>query len=100
MTLPYNSVETARAYISCTRTRLLNNPNNRVWHFILLNAALVFPILCSNIAVGLLLALFIISPRYLNSYTFSSGFPLHKKIVSILIYIAFVFPTLIYRPLL
>jgi hypothetical protein len=45
-----------------------------------------------------LLALFIISPKYLNSSTFLRGSPLHVKTVSILIYIAFVLPTLIFRP--
>jgi hypothetical protein len=39
-----------------------------------------------------------ISPKYLNSSTFSRGKPLHLKTVSILIYIALVLPTLIFRP--
>ena len=66
MTLPYSNVDTARACISYIRTLLLNNPNNRVWHLILLNAALVLYILFSNIADGLLFALLIMSPKYLN----------------------------------
>ena len=99
MTLPYSNVDTARACISYIRTLLLNNPNNRVWHLILLNAALVLYILFSNIADGLLFTLLIISPKYLNSYTFSRGRLLHMNYWSILIYIAFVFPTLIFNPL-
>ena len=100
ITLPYNRVETARACISYILTLLLNNPNKRVWHLILLNAAVVLYILCSNIADGLFCALLIISPKYLNSYTFSRGLPLHLNCTSIFIYIAFVLPTFIFNPLL
>jgi hypothetical protein len=98
ITLPYSNVETARAYTNYILTRLLKSPNKREWHLILWNAALVLQIRFSNIAVGLLLALFIISPKYWNSSTFLRGNPLHVKTVSILIYITFVFPTLIFRP--
>ena len=100
ITLPYNRVETGRACISYILTLLLNNPNKRVWHIILLNAAFVLYILCSNIADGLLFALLIISPKYLNSYTFSRGLPLHLNWTSVFIYIAFVLPTFIFNPLL
>lgn len=74
ITLPYNKVVTAKAYTSYTRTRLLNNPNKRAWHFIMQNAASVFLILIFNISEGLFLALLIISPKYLNSSTFSRGY--------------------------
>jgi hypothetical protein len=48
--------------------------------------------------VGLLFALLIINPKYLNSATFSIGKLLHLKSTSMLIYMALVFPTLILRP--
>jgi hypothetical protein len=48
--------------------------------------------------LGLLLARFITSPRYLNSATFSISFVLQLKVTSILIYIAFVLVTFIYNP--
>ena len=70
ITLPYNNVVTARAYTSCTLTLLLCNPNNLAWHLILLKVACAFYILFSNIVHGLLLALLMTSPRYLNSAIF------------------------------
>jgi hypothetical protein len=76
ITLPYNSVVTAIAYTIYIRTLLLNNPNNLVWHLMLLNAALALLILFSNMAVGAFLSLLIISPKYLNSSTFVRGDPL------------------------
>ncbi len=74
ITLPYNRVVTASAYTSCTRTLLLNKPNKRAWHLILRKAASVFLILIFNIAAGLFFALLIMSPKYLNSSTFSMGY--------------------------
>ena len=96
ITLPYNNVVTAKAYTSYTRTLLLNSPSNLEWHLILLNAALALHILLSNMAVGLLFALLIISPKYLNSCTFLICRALHSNSASILIYIAFVLSTFIY----
>jgi hypothetical protein len=99
ITLPYNNVDTARAYINCTLTLLLNKPNKRALHLIVLNAIYALQILFSSIETGLLLARFIISPKYLNSLTFLSSWPSHLKSISILIYIALVFEILIYSPL-
>lgn len=99
MTLPYSSVVTARAYINYTRTLLLNNPKSLDLHLIVLNAAYALLILYYSIDDGLLFALLIISPRYLNSSTFFKGYPLHLNTVSILIYMAFVLVTFIYSPL-
>ena len=98
MTLPYNKVVTANAYTSYTRTLLLKSPSNLEWHLIQLNAALPLHTLLSNMAVGLLFALLIISPRYLNSCTFLIGMPLHTNSTSILIYIALVLSTFIFNP--
>jgi hypothetical protein len=98
ITLPYNNVVTAKAYTSYTRTLLLKSPSNLEWHLILLNAALALHILLSNMAVGLLFALLIISPKYLNSCTFLIGRALHTNLMSILIYIAYVLSTFIYSP--
>jgi hypothetical protein len=47
---------------------------------------------------GLFYALFIIRPKYLKSATFSIIFSPHIKFTSILIYMALVFFTLIYKP--
>jgi hypothetical protein len=47
---------------------------------------------------GLLCALFITNPKYLNSLTFSIGNLLHVKSTAILIYMALVFPTFIFKP--
>ena len=98
MTLPYNKVVTANAYTSYTLTLLLKSPSNLEWHLIQLNAALPLHILLSNMAVGLLFALLIISPRYLNSCTFLIGMPLHTNSTSILIYMALVLSTFIFKP--
>jgi hypothetical protein len=49
-------------------------------------------------AVGLLNALLIYKPKYLNSVTFSMGSVLHVKLQAILIYNALVLPTFILRP--
>jgi hypothetical protein len=49
-------------------------------------------------AVGLLNALLIYKPKYLNSVTFSMGNLLHVKLQAILIYNALVLPTFILRP--
>jgi hypothetical protein len=97
-TLPYSSVVTASAYTSCMRTLLLYNPSILAWHFTLLNAAYALYILLSNIVLGLFFVLSITSPKYLNSDTFSISLPLHLKMTSILICMAFVFFTFIYRP--
>jgi hypothetical protein len=64
----------------------------------LLNAATALQIRFSSIVVGLALALSINKPKYLNSETFSMGRLLHLNSTSMLIYMAFVFPTLILRP--
>ncbi len=98
ITLPYSNVVTTSAYTSYMRTRLLCSPNNLVWHLILLNAALALFSLFSSIVHGLLCALLITSPRYLNSDTFSISYPLQLKDTSMLIYIAFVFFTFIFNP--
>ena len=71
--LPYSKHETASAYINYTLTLLLLNPNNLAWHLILLNAAFALHIRLSSMVVGLLFALLIIKPKYLNSATFSIG---------------------------
>jgi hypothetical protein len=96
--LPYSKHETASAYTNCILTLLLFNPSNLAWHFILLNAPTVLHIRFSNIVHGLALALSIYRPKYLNSETFSIGRLLHLNSTSMLIYMAFVFPTLILRP--
>ena len=49
-------------------------------------------------AVGLINALLIYKPKYLNSVTFSMGNLLHVKLQAIFIYNALVLPTLILRP--
>jgi hypothetical protein len=49
-------------------------------------------------AIGLLNALWIYNPKYLNSATFSMGNLLHVKLQAIFIYNALVLPTLILRP--
>ena len=98
--LPYNNVVTAKADTSYTRTLLLKSPSNLEWHLIQLKAALALHTLLSNMAVGLLFILFIISPKYLNSCTFLIYWALHINYTSIFIYIALVLPTLIYSPLL
>jgi hypothetical protein len=48
--------------------------------------------------VGLAVALSITKPKYLNSCTFSIGRLLHINTTSMLIYMALVLPTFIYRP--
>jgi hypothetical protein len=98
ITLPYSNVVTANAYTSCILTLLLCNPNNLAWHFILLNAACALFILFSNIVQGLLFALFMTSPRYLNSATFLISYEQQLKTTSIFIYIALVLETFIYNP--
>jgi hypothetical protein len=98
ITLPYSSVVTGSAYTNYMCTLLLCNPNNLEWHFILLKAAYAFQIIFFNMVLGLLFALFFTNPKYLNSATFSFFTPLHLKMTSILIYIAFVFLTFIYKP--
>jgi hypothetical protein len=64
----------------------------------LLNAAIALHMRFSKIVVGLVLALFIIKPKYLNSATFSIGKLLQLNSTAIFIYIALVFPTLIFKP--
>ena len=64
--LPYNKQVTASAYTNYTLTRLLHRPNNLAWHLMLLNAAIALHMRFSKIVVGLVLALFIIKPKYLN----------------------------------
>jgi hypothetical protein len=98
ITLPYSSVVTASAYTNYIRTRLLCRPNNLEWHLILLKAAYAFYNLFSNMVLGLLFALFITNPKYLKSATFSIFTPLHLKMTSMFIYIAFVFLTFICNP--
>jgi len=80
------------------RTRLLYNPRSLVWHFTLLNAALALLILFCNMAVGQVLALLIISPKYLNSATVFIGMPLQWNSASIFIYMALVLVTFIFSP--
>jgi hypothetical protein len=94
-TLPYNNVVIARAYTNWTLTLLLNKPNKRALHLIVLKAIYALHNLYASIDTGLLLARLIISPKYLNSHTFFNSCPLHIKLVSIFIYMAFVLPTLI-----
>jgi hypothetical protein len=98
ITLPYSKVVTASAYTSAILTLLLCKPSSLDWHFILLNAALALHNLFSSIVHGLLFALLITSPRYLNSDTFSISYPLQLKDTSMFIYIAFVFFTFIFNP--
>jgi hypothetical protein len=64
----------------------------------LLNAAIALHMRFSKIVVGLVLALFIIKPKYLNSATFSIGKLLQLNSTAMFIYIALVFPTLIFKP--
>ncbi len=64
----------------------------------LLNAATALLMRFSNMVVGLLWALFITNPRYLNSFTFSIGNLLHVNSTAIFICMALVLPTFIYRP--
>jgi len=73
ITLPYISVVTAIACTSDMRTLLLCKPSSLAWHLMLLNAACALQIRLFNIASGLILALLMISPKYLNSATFSMG---------------------------
>jgi hypothetical protein len=96
--LPYSKHVTASAWINYTRTLLLYRPSNRAWHLMLLNAAVALLIRLSKMVAGLLFALFITNPKYLNSATFSSFKLLHLKSTCMLIYMALVFPTFILRP--
>ena len=63
ITLPYNKLLTAIAYITAILTLLLNNPNNRLFTLTELNALLAFSILFSNIRSGLLADLSIVNPK-------------------------------------
>ncbi len=64
----------------------------------LLNAATALHMRLSKIVVGLVLALLIIKPKYLNSATFSIGKLLQVNSTAMFIYIALVLPTFIFKP--
>ena len=96
--LPYSKQVIARACTNYILTRLLCNPRSLAWHLILLNAATALQIRFSNMILGLAVALSITKPKYLNSFTFSIGKSLHINTTSMLIYMALVLPTLIFRP--
>jgi hypothetical protein len=64
----------------------------------LLKAALALHIRFSNIVLGLFFSLSINSPKYLNFVTFSISRALLVNYTSILIYMALVLETFIYRP--